>query len=87
MLKTLAMPCKYLPNLLKYNWKYIPHSHRNNSITKKNLNMKILSKTEVSVSFLKTVRTPKVFTPKGDVLSVDAHSMTFTLSTPFFIRN
>jgi hypothetical protein len=49
--------------------------------------MKILSKTEISVSFLKTARTPKVFTPKGDVLSVDAHSMTFTLSTPFFIRN
>lgn len=49
--------------------------------------MKILSKTEVSVSFFKTVHTPKVFLPKGDVLTVDTHSMSLSLSTPFFIRN
>jgi hypothetical protein len=53
----------------------------------KNLEMKILSTTEISVSFFKTAHTLKVSRPKGDVLIVDSHSMSFSLSTPFFIRN
>jgi hypothetical protein len=49
--------------------------------------MKILSKTDFSVSFFKAALAPKAFLCKGDVLTVDAHSISYNLSTPFFLRN
>lgn len=49
--------------------------------------MKILSKAEISVSVFKTTVAPKTFACKGDVLTVDVHSIHTILCTPFFLRN
>jgi len=48
--------------------------------------MKVLSKTEISVSFLRIASVPKVFLLKGDVFAIDTHSISYSLSTPFFPR-
>ncbi len=49
--------------------------------------MKILSKAEMSVSVFKTTAAPKASICRGDVLTVDVHSIRNSLCTPFFLRN
>ena len=49
--------------------------------------MKIWSKADISVSVFKTTAAPKTFVIKGDVLTVDVHSIHTILCTPFFLRN
>ncbi|MBK8658327.1 MAG: hypothetical protein IPN22_05495 [Bacteroidetes bacterium] len=49
--------------------------------------MQILSGIEFSVPFFKVAAVIKNFVLKGDALTVDAHSISTSLSTPFFLRN